>query len=49
MEMYGPKNARKPVQIGKDIGANRRKVHQHTSYRLGADHPVTVGLPGYQA
>ena len=29
---------------------NTRKVQvqKHNSFKWGADHPVTVGLPGYQ-
>ena len=38
---YGPKY--------KETSANTSKVHQHTSYKWEADHPVTVGLPDYQA
>ena len=30
-------------------GISRANVHQHTSYSLQADHPVTVGHPDYQA
>ena len=44
-------NARKPMQIGKEISAKYKEstVQKNTSYKWGADHPVTVDLPGYQA
>ena len=43
MENVDP-NARK-------VSINKRKFQgqKHTRNKWGADHPVTVGLPGYQA
>ena len=38
------------TQNAMKVSVNTRKFQgQHTSYKWGADHPVTVGLPGYQA
>ena len=38
--------------IKRKKGVSRKsqiKGQQHTSYRWGADHPVTAVMPGYQA
>ena len=40
-------NVRKSVHIGETTMES--KGHQHTSYRGGTHHPVTLDQPGYQA